>query len=139
MSTVTSSTNKLSVDTHAQDTTPTTVQNYDPTFLTLQHDQCAMCGQMKSTHPEGCHRFGEVVYTTCEIPNHASLFCHRIKKDIKKVCNNTFPSKSNRNNKRDRDHKSENLTNVVNINLTNQTPVKINRIKRIKENGNIKN
>ena len=33
MSTVTSSINKLSVDTPAQATTPTPVQNYNPTFL----------------------------------------------------------------------------------------------------------
>jgi len=47
MSAVTSSVNKPSMDTPAQLTTPTTVQNYNPTFLTLQHGQCAMCGQMK--------------------------------------------------------------------------------------------
>jgi len=34
------------------------------------------------------------------------LFCQRIKKEIKKVYNNTFPSKGKRNNKRDRDHKN---------------------------------
>ena len=41
----------------------------------------------------------------CERPNHAALFCQRIKKDIKKASENTFPSKGNRNHKRDRDHK----------------------------------
>jgi hypothetical protein len=64
-----------------------------------------MCGQIKSTHPEGCPQFGKVICTVCERPNHAALFCQRIKKDIKKVSDNTFPSKGNRNNKRDRDHK----------------------------------
>ena len=46
MSTVTSSINKLSVDIPAQATTSTTVQNYNLTFLALQHGQCTMCGQM---------------------------------------------------------------------------------------------
>ena len=105
MSTVTSSINKLSVDTPILPTTPTPAQNYNPTFLTLQLGQCAMCGQMKSTHSEGCPQFGKVICTVCERPNHAALFCQRIKKDIKKVSDNTFPSKGNRNNKRDRDHK----------------------------------
>ena len=65
-----------------------------------------MCGQMKSTHPEGCPQFGKVVCNVCERPNHAALFCQRIKKDIKKVPNNIFPSKGNINNKRDWDHKN---------------------------------
>ena len=54
MNIVTSSINKLSVDTPAQVAAPTIVQNYNPTFLTLQYGQYAMFAQMKSTHPEGC-------------------------------------------------------------------------------------
>jgi len=56
MRTVIPSINKpsTSVDTPAQALTPTIVQNYNPIFLSLQQGQCAMCGQMKYTHPEGC-------------------------------------------------------------------------------------
>ena len=74
-STVTSTINQLSVDTPVQAILPTTVHNYNPTFLTLQHGQCAMYGQMKSTHTEGCPQFEKVVCTVCERPNHAALFC----------------------------------------------------------------
>ena len=66
MSTVTSSINKLSVDTPAQAISPTTVHNDNP---------CARYGQMKSTHPEGCPQFEKVVCTVYERQNHAALFC----------------------------------------------------------------
>ena len=66
-----------------------------------------MCSQIKSNHPEGCPQFRKVVWTACDRPNHASLFCQRMKKDIKTVSDNIFSSKGNRNNKRDRDHKSD--------------------------------
>jgi len=46
MSTVTTSMNKLRVDTPVNATLPNPVQNYNSTFLTLQHGQCAMCGQL---------------------------------------------------------------------------------------------
>ena len=76
MSTVTTAINKLSVDTPIVATSPTPVQIYNPTFLTLQHDQCAMYGQLN--HPEGFSQYGKVVCSACERPNHASLFCQRI-------------------------------------------------------------
>ena len=98
MSAVTTSINKLSVDTPVVAPPPTPIQNYNPTFLTLQHGQCAMCGQLKSTHPEGCPQFGKVICSACERPNHASLFCQRIEKDVKKASDTSFPSKGNRNN-----------------------------------------
>jgi len=90
MNTVTSSINKLSVDTPILPTTPTPAQNDTPTFLTLQHSQCAMCGQMKSTHPEGCPQFGKVVCNVCERPNRAALFCQRIKKTLKRPLRTPF-------------------------------------------------
>ena len=49
--------------------------------------------------------------TVCERPNHAALCCQRIKQDIKKVSDNTFPSKGNRNKKRDRDHSTSAKSN----------------------------
>ena len=61
MSTVTTSINKLSVDSPVIALLPTSIQNYNPIFLTLQHGQCAMCGQLKSTHHEGCPQFGKVI------------------------------------------------------------------------------
>ena len=46
--------------------------------------------------------------SACQRPNHASLFCQRIKKDIKKVSDtSTFPQKGNRQHKRDWENKSE--------------------------------
>ena len=68
-----------------------------------------MCGQVKSTHPEGCPQHGKVFCSAvwCERPNHASLFCQRIKKDVKKTSDTSFPSNDNRNNKRDCQYKGE--------------------------------
>jgi len=99
--------NKLSVETPIIAPLPSPVQNYNPTFLTLQPGQCAMCGQLKSVHPEGCPQFGKVVCSACQRPNHASLFCQRIKKDIKKASDTSFPSKGNRHHKRDRENKQD--------------------------------
>ena len=95
---------------------------------------------MKSTYPEGCRQFGKVVYAAYDRPNHASLFCQRIKRNIEKVSDNTFPSKgaSTETSNVTAIISVKNLTNVVNIKLTNQNPVKINRIKRMKY-GKIKN
>ena len=107
MSTVTTSINKLSVDTPSIAPLPTQVQNYNHTFLTLQHGQCAMCGQLQSTHPEGCPQYGKVIFLACERTNHASLFRRRIKKDVKKASGTSMPSKGDRNNKRDREYKGE--------------------------------
>ena len=67
-----------------------------------------MSSQMKSIHPERCPQFGKVVCSACPRPNHASLFCQRIKKDIKKVSDTSpFPQKGNRRHKRDRENKSD--------------------------------
>ena len=60
---------------------------------------------VRTNEINSCPQFGKVICNVCERPNHAALFCQRIKKDIKKASENTFPSKGNRNNKRDRDHK----------------------------------
>ena len=68
ISTVTTSINKLSVDTPVIFALPTQVQNYNTTFLTLQHGQCAICGQLKSTHPEGCPQYGKFICSACERP-----------------------------------------------------------------------
>ena len=92
-----------------------------------------MCDQFKSTHPEGCPQFGKVICSACERPNHASLFCQIIKIDVKNASDTSFPSKSNRHNKRDREYKGEkvrNKTGNVNLNLKIQTQVKRRRIKR---------
>ena len=48
----------------------------------------------------------ERLCSACQRPNHASLLCQRIKKDIKKVSDtSTFPQKGIRQHKRDREHK----------------------------------
>ena len=52
---VTTTINKLSVETPIITPTPSPVQNYNPTFLTLQPGECAMCGQLKSIHPDNAH------------------------------------------------------------------------------------
>ena len=44
MNQVTTTINKLSVETPVITPTPSPVENYNPTFLTLQPGQCAMCG-----------------------------------------------------------------------------------------------
>ena len=66
-----------------------------------------MYGQLKSTHPEGCPQYGEVIRLAHERPNHASLFCQRINKDVKKASDTSFPAKGNRNNKRDCEYNGE--------------------------------
>ena len=66
-----------------------------------------MCGQLKSIHPEGCPQFGKVVCSACQRPNHASLFCQRIKIDIKNASDTSFPQKGNRHHKRDRENKPD--------------------------------
>ena len=79
MNNVTIKIKKFDVDTYVIIPTPPPVQNYNPTFLTLQPDQCAMCGQSMAAHPEGCPQYGKVMCSACKHPNHLSLFCQRIK------------------------------------------------------------
>ena len=131
MNQVTTTINKLSVETPIITPLPSPVQNYNPTFLTLQPGQCAMCGQLKSIHPEGCPQFGKVVCSACQRPNHASLFCQRIKKDIKKsLIHQHFPRNATDNIKETGKINQISLINDVNINLKTQIRVKTRKINR---------
>jgi len=85
MNHVTATNNKLHVEPTVITPTPTLVQNYNPTFLTLQLFQCAMCGQSQPTHPERCPQYGKAVCSACERPNHASLFCYVSRKTFKSL------------------------------------------------------
>jgi hypothetical protein len=81
------------------------IVNYNPTLYTQQQGQCAMCGDMKSSHPDGCPKQG-IICNACERPNHGLLFCNRIKKDVKKSSDiPTFPSKGKRLNNKTKDYK----------------------------------
>ena len=49
----------------------------NPQLTPLQPLQCAMCGQMKATHPAGCPSYG-VVCSACGLVGHKLVFCRKV-------------------------------------------------------------
>ena len=53
------------------------VDPLNPQLTPLQPLQCAMCGQLKSTHPSGCPNYG-VTCSACGIVGHKLVFCRKV-------------------------------------------------------------
>jgi hypothetical protein len=81
--------------------------NYNSPMYTQQQGKWAMCGDMKSTHSDGCPKQG-MICNPCDRPNHGMLYCHRIKRDIKKGSDTSnIPAKGKMYNKKGNESKNE--------------------------------
>ena len=85
-------------------TTVATLDSGNPIVSALQPLQCAMCGQLKSSHPSGCPSYG-ISCSACGIVGHKLIFCRKV--IALKKATSSSPSRNNRPAKQRSDKKSK--------------------------------
>ena len=84
--------------------TVATPDSGNPIVSALQPLQCAMCGQLKSSHPSGCPSYG-IACSVCGIVGHKLIFCRKVV--ALKKATSSQSSRSNRPAKQRSDKQSK--------------------------------
>ena len=100
--------------------TTKSTDSFNPTPISLQPLQCAMCGQRKSSYPSECHNYG-VTCSACGVVGHNMIFCRKVIA-LKKSTSN--PSRGNNNERKKDNNQKKKRISVDTSSSEEENPIK---------------